>query len=102
MNRSSVDVLFIEDSQDDVELAVRALSRDGLAATFNRVESADGLRRALANVVPDVILSDFSMPNFDGIQALRLARELAPAVPFIFVSGTIGEEVAIEAIRCGA
>jgi diguanylate cyclase (GGDEF)-like protein/PAS domain S-box-containing protein len=102
MDTASVDVLFIEDSADDVELALRALSRDGLAATFNRVESADGLRRALANVVPDVILSDFSMPHFDGIHALRLARELAPAVPFIFVSGTIGEEVAIEAIRCGA
>ena len=102
MSPTSVDLLFIEDSADDVELAMRALQRDGLAPTFNRVESADGLRRALVNVVPDVILSDFSMPQFDGIQALRLARELAPAVPFIFVSGPIGEEVAIEAIRHGA
>jgi diguanylate cyclase (GGDEF)-like protein/PAS domain S-box-containing protein len=102
MTAHSVDLLFIEDSQDDVELALRALSRDGLKATFNRVDSADGLKRALTNMVPDVILSDFSMPQFDGIHALRMARELAPSVPFIFVSGTIGEEVAIEAIRHGA
>jgi diguanylate cyclase (GGDEF)-like protein/PAS domain S-box-containing protein len=102
MSATAVDLLFVEDSEDDVELAVRALNKDGLAVSFSRVESADALRRALTNVVPDVILSDFSMPRFDGIQALRLARELAPAVPFIFVSGTIGEEVAIEAIRHGA
>ena len=99
---SAIDVLFIEDSEDDVELAVRALGKDGLAVSLQRVESADGLRRSLAHVRPDIILSDFSMPNFDGIHALRLARELAPQVPFIFVSGTIGEERAIEAIRQGA
>jgi CheY-like chemotaxis protein len=90
MSRSSVDVLFIEDSEDDVELAVRALGKDGMQVSFQRVESADGLRRSLTNVQPDIILSDFSMPNFDGIQALKLARQLAPSVPFIFVSGTIG------------
>jgi diguanylate cyclase (GGDEF)-like protein/PAS domain S-box-containing protein len=97
-----VDVLFIEDSEDDVELAMRALGKDGLAVSFQRVESADGLKRALGMMQPDIILSDFSMPNFDGIDALKLARELAPLVPFIFVSGTIGEERAIEAIRHGA
>ena len=102
MSATSVDVLFIEDSEDDVELAMRALGKDGLAASFQRVESADGLKRALGMMQPDIILSDFSMPNFDGIDALKLARELAPLVPFIFVSGTIGEERAIEAIRHGA
>jgi diguanylate cyclase (GGDEF)-like protein/PAS domain S-box-containing protein len=102
MSATSVDVLFIEDSEDDVELAMRALGKDGLTASFQRVESADGLKRALAMMQPDIILSDFSMPNFDGIDALKLARELAPLVPFIFVSGTIGEERAIEAIRHGA
>ncbi len=102
MSRSSVDVLFIEDSEDDVELAVRALGKDGMQVSFQRVESADGLTRSLTHVQPDIILSDFSMPNFDGIQALKLARQLAPSVPFIFVSGTIGEERAIEAIRHGA
>jgi diguanylate cyclase (GGDEF)-like protein len=60
------------------------------------------MRDALAAARPDAILSDFSMPNFGGLDALRLARELMPETPFIFVSGTIGEERAIEAIRMGA
>jgi diguanylate cyclase (GGDEF)-like protein/PAS domain S-box-containing protein len=102
MTPSAVEVLFIEDSEDDIELAVRALGKDGLEVSFQRVDSADGLRRVLAMAQPDVILSDFAMPDFDGIHALKLARELAPQVPFIFLSGTIGEERAIEAIRHGA
>src|SRR6185312_2666592 len=57
---------------------------------------------AIAAARPDAVLSDFSMPNFSGLDALRLARELIPETPFIFVSGTIGEERAIEAIRSGA
>jgi diguanylate cyclase (GGDEF)-like protein/PAS domain S-box-containing protein len=97
-----VNVLFVEDSQDDVELELRALERDGLQILSQRVDSEGALRQALATMLPDAILSDFSMPGFDGLQALKLSRELAPRVPFIFVSGTIGEERAIEAIRQGA
>jgi diguanylate cyclase (GGDEF)-like protein/PAS domain S-box-containing protein len=97
-----VNVLFVEDSEIDVELELRALQRDGLQILFQRVDSESTLRQALATALPDAILSDFSMPGFDGLQALKLTRELAPRVPFIFVSGTIGEERAIEAIRMGA
>jgi len=99
---SDVEVLFIEDSPDDVELAVRSLKRDGIEAHWRRVDSEGDMRRELGSLKPDAILSDFSMPGFDGLQALRIARELTPEVPFIFVSGTIGEERAIEAIRAGA
>ena len=60
------------------------------------------MRAALAAALPDVILSDFSLPQFDGMSALAVAREVAPDVPFIFLSGTIGEERAIEALKCGA
>ncbi len=104
MNRSSdqINVLFVEDSEVDVELELRALQRDGLEVLFQRVDSEVALRQALGTIQPDAILSDFSMPGFDGLRALSLSREIAPRVPFIFVSGTIGEERAIEAIRNGA
>ena len=101
-NPAPIKLLFVEDSKEDVELALRALKRDGLEASTRHVDSEPALREALASARPDAILSDFSMPGFDGLHALRIARELAPDVPFIFVSGTIGEERAIEAIRMGA
>ncbi|HWM44703.1 MAG TPA: EAL domain-containing protein [Burkholderiales bacterium] len=97
-----VDVLFVEDSEIDVELAVRALGKEGLPMSWSAVCTEPALRSALAERMPEIILSDFSMPAFDGMKALEIAKQLAPEVPFIFVSGTIGEERAIEAIRCGA
>ena len=99
---SAVDILFVEDSEADVALALRALERDGVRASASVVASEPALRAALAARVPGVVLSDFAMPGFDGLHALRIVRELAPDTPFIFVSGTIGEERAIEAIRGGA
>jgi diguanylate cyclase (GGDEF)-like protein/PAS domain S-box-containing protein len=101
-NLSEVDVLFVEDSPDDVELAMRALKSDGIRAHWRRVDSEHDLRQAIGTLMPDAILSDFSMPGFDGLRALRIVREMTPDVPFIFLSGTIGEERAIEAIRAGA
>jgi diguanylate cyclase (GGDEF)-like protein/PAS domain S-box-containing protein len=99
---SVVNILFIEDSEDDVELALHAMKRDGIEALWRRVQTEIDMRAALAELTPDAILSDFSMPGFDGVLALKLAKEVVPEVPFIFVSGTIGEERAIEAIRLGA
>jgi diguanylate cyclase (GGDEF)-like protein len=101
-NDPPVNLLFVEDSADDVQLALHALKRDGVEAVWRQVDSESAMRAALAEARPDAILSDFSMPGFDGLHALRLARDLAPQVPFIFLSGTIGEERAIEAIRMGA
>ena len=98
----AINTLFVEDDELDVELAVRALERDRLQVSATRVATEGDLRRALAASRPDVILSDFSMPQFDGLQALHVARAIAPDLPFIFLSGTIGEERAIEAIRLGA
>ena len=99
---SDVNMLFVEDSPDDVELALRSLKSDGISPHWRRVDCEGDLRQALGGLKPDAILSDFSMPGFDGLHALRIAHELTPDVPFIFVSGTIGEERAIEAIRAGA
>src|SRR2546427_8364910 len=97
-----VNLLFVEDSAEDVQLALRALRRDGLETLRRQVGSESAMKVALSEARPDAILSDFSMPGFDGMEALLLAREIVPQVPFIFLSGTIGEERAIAAIRMGA
>jgi diguanylate cyclase (GGDEF)-like protein/PAS domain S-box-containing protein len=95
-------LLMVEDNRGDAELELYELKRAGLQVAARVVDTPEDFRRELREFVPDVIVSDFSMPRFDGMSALRLARELAPDVPFLFVSGTIGEENAISALREGA
>jgi diguanylate cyclase (GGDEF)-like protein/PAS domain S-box-containing protein len=95
-------ILIVEDAPDDAELEVRELKRAGLRVAHRRVDTEEAFREALREFRPDLILSDFSMPQFDGMSALALAREIIPGVPFIFVSGTIGEEYAIRALKNGA
>ncbi|HVJ23229.1 MAG TPA: response regulator, partial [Burkholderiales bacterium] len=95
-------VLLTEDVVADAELEVRELKRAGMQFKHRVVDSEETFTRALEEFAPDVILSDFSMPGFDGMAALALARELSPDTPFIFVSGTIGEEYAIRALKSGA
>jgi len=95
-------VLLVEDSAPDAELIQRALRRGGLHFTVQRVEHEAPFLAALAADAPDLILADYSLPGFDGAAALHLARGRRPAVPFIFVSGTIGEVRAIEALQAGA
>src|SRR5580658_10970789 len=95
-------LLLVEDSQADAELAIWRLKQAGYVCTHECVVNEGQMRAALAAALPDVILSDFSLPQFDGLSALAVAREVAPDVPFVFVSGTIGEERAIEALHHGA
>ena len=97
-----VRILLVEDNEVDAELAARQLKKAGLDCVWRRVETEAALRSAFAEFSPTVVLSDFKLPQFDGLSALRIAQEVAPDVPFIFVSGTIGEEVAIDALRQGA
>jgi PAS domain S-box-containing protein len=94
-------VLTVEDNELDAELVILALKRSGYEVTHARVQTAAGLREALAQSW-DVILSDYSMPGFDGLEALRLVREQGMDVPFLIVSGTIGEETAVAALQAGA
>jgi diguanylate cyclase (GGDEF)-like protein/PAS domain S-box-containing protein len=98
----TVRVLLAEDVASDAELGVRELKRAGLRVSHRLVDDERSFEQALREFSPDVILSDFSMPAFDGMAALALARELCPDTPFIFVSGTIGEEYAIRALKSGA
>lgn len=95
-------ILLVEDSENDAELVLRELKRAGIGCASLRVETEPDYQRALDEFKPDIILSDFTMPRFDGMSALAIAREAHPEVPFIFVSGTLGEEYAIRALKSGA
>ncbi|HEU4530223.1 MAG TPA: EAL domain-containing protein [Steroidobacteraceae bacterium] len=95
-------LLMIEDVAEEAELASHQLRRAGIEHVLERVETEAQLREALATFDPSLILSDFSLPRFDGMAALRLATALRPEIPFVFFSGTIGEERAIDALKNGA
>lgn len=94
-------ILLVEDSPEDAELLSDQLLDAGIDAAFERVDSERSLRSALDAFQPDIVLSDLSMPGFSGHQALRLVRQNG-ATPFIFVSGTMGEETAVKALQDGA
>jgi diguanylate cyclase (GGDEF)-like protein len=100
--RDPIRVLLVEDVDFEADLTCRHLKKHGIAHVVQRVETDAAMRAALQEFRPTIILSDFSLPAFDGLSALAIARECAPDVPFLFVSGTIGEERAIEALRRGA
>jgi two-component system sensor histidine kinase UhpB len=99
--QASIRLLIIEDSADDAELVQRLLRQGGYEIAAERVDSALGLTQALEEKW-DVVISDYSMPQFLGSEALRMVRKRTPETPFIFVSGTIGEDTATEAMRVGA
>ncbi len=95
-------VLIVEDSEDDALLLVRELERGGFEPAFERVDTPNALRAALARQEWEILFADYSMPHFSGTAALALVRERGLDLPFIFVSGTIGEDTAVEAMRAGA
>jgi signal transduction histidine kinase len=94
-------VLFVEDEVDDVDLVVREIRRSGYEPVTRRVETAADMRAALSNEAWDVVISDYSMPTFSGPKAFALMRELSVDLPFIIVSGTVGEDAAVDAMRAG-
>ena len=98
----AIRILLVEDVESDARLSLLQLERAGLNCVSRRVESESAFRHALGEFAPDIILSDFSLPQFDGLSALQVAQEVAPDTPFIFVSGTMGEERAVTALRRGA
>jgi len=93
--------LLIEDNPDDAELVLRELRRGGYEPTALRVQTAADLTAAVTHDSWDVIISDYSMPAFSGPDAYAIVRNLNLDVPFIIVSGTVGEEVAVESMRAG-
>ena len=95
-------LLLVEDDALDAELLLGELGGDGLVVQALRVDTESAFVDALDEFRPELIASDLAMPQFSGYRALELARERAPAVPFLFVSGTMGEEAAIKALQAGA
>jgi signal transduction histidine kinase len=95
-------LIAVEDSATDSELVARRLAKAGFNCVIHRVETEPDFTLALQAVQPDLILSDFSLPQFDGLRALEIALKDAPETPFIFVSGTIGVERAVDALHRGA
>ncbi len=86
----------------DFELELHELQRDEVAIAAVRVDTEDEYVRQLEIFNPDIIIADYSLPEYDGLTALELTRRKYPDIPFIFVSGTMGEEVAVEALKHGA
>jgi two-component system cell cycle sensor histidine kinase/response regulator CckA len=95
-------VLFVEDTEDDAVLILRELGRSGYVPKWKRVEDAPNMRAALEGEEWDIVLSDWSLPRFSALAALAVLKEVRPDLPFLIVSGTIGEETAVEALRAGA
>jgi len=100
--KKTIQVLMVEDVEDDARLLLAELGRGGYEVAYERVDSAIAMSAALQQKAWDVVLCDFKMPGFSGPEALELARTADPDRPFIYVSGTIGEDVAVEAMKSGA
>src|ERR1700704_1729805 len=94
-------VLLVEDNPDDAELILRELRRAGFDPDWKRVETEAEFSRSLDPGI-DIILSDYVMPQFSGLRALEALNNCGLEIPFVIVSGTIGEETAVAAMRSGA
>ena len=95
-------VLIIEDSEEDTQLLFRELRRGGYEVEFERVETAEAMQSALTQKTWDLILSDYNMPQFNALQALAVLKASGLDLPFIISSGTIGEDMAVAALKAGA
>lgn len=95
-------ILLVEDSAPDVALIRHMLSVAGREVSLTLVDTREAFETELARRLPHLILSDYWLPTFDGIKALEIAKKIAPSVPFIFVTGTLGEEIAIDMLKQGA
>lgn len=95
-------VLVLEDVPSDAELELRELRRAGLLGEWERVETEADFREALERFAPDVVLADFSLPSWNGLEALKVVRERKPELPFVIVTGSIDEETAADCIKSGA
>jgi PAS domain S-box-containing protein len=101
MDKKTLRLLILEDNPDDAELEVIELEKEGFVLNWNIVDTEQAFIKALSEN-PDIILADYKVPSFGGMPALQIKMEIAPDIPFIIVSGTIGEDVAVECMKAGA
>ncbi len=99
---SHLRVLIVEDSEADTEMLLRELRRAGYDPAYERVETADAMCAALDSREWDLVISDYTMPRFDGLEALQLLQQRKLDIPFIVVSGSIGEDIAVITMKAGA
>lgn len=99
--KNKLKILILEDDQADVTLILYELKKSGFDFSSAVIQSRQAFENALQNFIPDIILSDYSLPSFDGVTAFHIKQNKMPDIPFIVVSGTIGEENAVELIKNG-
>ncbi|HEX6035253.1 MAG TPA: response regulator, partial [Anaerolineales bacterium] len=102
MAKHDLNILFIEDSADDAQFMLREIQKSGYIVDSERVETKPTMQAALGRRAWDVILSDYSMPQFSAMAALETLKASGLDIPFIVVSGAIGEETAVAALKAGA
>ena len=95
-------ILFVEDVPSDAEIAARELQKGGIRFTSARVDTKEAFLKALEELRPDVIISDYTMPQFDGMHALKLTKKYDGTIPFIVLTGSMNEEIAVECMKVGA
>ena len=101
MNQN-IKILFVEDLPTDVELAQREIKKENISFVSRVVDTEEQFRKELDEFNPDIIISDYSMPNFDGMRALKITRSLNKYIPFIVLTGSVNEEIAVECMKTGA
>lgn len=97
-----IKILFVEDLAADVEIAVREIRKENIRFDFQVVDSPDTFREALIEFDPDLIISDYAMPVFDGMSALNITRSQPRYIPFIMFTGSMNEETAVACLKAGA
>jgi diguanylate cyclase (GGDEF)-like protein/PAS domain S-box-containing protein len=100
--KDTLHIINLEDSQDDSDLIFATLTSEGIECRVVRAETREDFIAALKHCGYDLILADYSLPSFDGLSALHIAKELCPEIPFILISGAIGEESVAEVLKSGA
>ena len=95
-------ILILEDLPTDVDLMERELRRNGISFSSKSVETETDFREGLISYKPDIILSDYNLPAFNGMSALKLVKDISPSIPFIIVTGSMNEETAVECMKAGA
>ena len=100
--KTELRILFLEDVPEDAELIKRILKKENFYFLSKTVENKEDFLRELKDFSPDLVLSDYSMPGFTGLEALEMVKEVAPSTPFIIITGSINEETAVECMKAGA
>lgn len=100
--KTVIRILFVEDDEDQAALAIEQLRGHGFDPTYERVQTAEDLQSALTRKVWDAVISDYSMPRFNAVQALNVFKASGIDIPFICLSGSVGEEMAVDMMRAGA